>query len=115
MYFFYCVFLYISFKHVNRDLKTWMKTVFQKIGACADSKPRLLGTEECTRGPSYWCKNMETAALCSVSDHNELSMHTIDIFIIQLPCAGKSFLKLAFCPLGRGTLQTPRVGVEEEE
>lgn len=42
--------------------------VFQKIGACPGSKPRLLGTEECTRGPSYWCEDMETAALCSVSN-----------------------------------------------
>lgn len=46
--------------------------VFQKIDACPESKPRLLGSEECTRGPSYWCKNMETAAQCSVSNQDNL-------------------------------------------
>ncbi|XP_043836247.1 prosaposin-like [Dromiciops gliroides] len=41
-----------------------------KIGACpkAASKPPL-GTEQCVWGPSYWCKNMETAAQCNAVEH----------------------------------------------
>lgn len=37
----------------------------QKIGACPSS--HLVGMEVCVRGPSYWCKNAETAAQCQVS------------------------------------------------
>ncbi|XP_068927199.1 prosaposin-like isoform X2 [Petaurus breviceps papuanus] len=41
-----------------------------KIGACpkAPTKP-LLGTERCAWGPSYWCKNMETATQCNAVEH----------------------------------------------
>ena len=30
-------------------------------------KRELLGAKNCTRGPGYWCKNMETAKECDVS------------------------------------------------
>uniref|UniRef100_A0A3Q4AJ94 Uncharacterized protein n=1 Tax=Mola mola TaxID=94237 RepID=A0A3Q4AJ94_MOLML len=40
-----------------------------KVGACPESKHRLLGTEECSWGPDYWCKNMETAARCNAVIH----------------------------------------------
>ncbi|XP_020850194.2 prosaposin-like [Phascolarctos cinereus] len=41
-----------------------------KVGACpkAPAKP-LLGAEQCVRGPSYWYKNMETAAQCNAIEH----------------------------------------------
>ncbi|XP_043837519.1 prosaposin isoform X2 [Dromiciops gliroides] len=41
-----------------------------KIGACPKAAPKpLLGTEQCVWGPSYWCKNMETAAQCNAVEH----------------------------------------------
>uniref|UniRef100_A0A5F8H380 Prosaposin n=1 Tax=Monodelphis domestica TaxID=13616 RepID=A0A5F8H380_MONDO len=41
-----------------------------KIGACPkDASRPLLGTEQCAWGPSYWCKNMETAAQCNAVEH----------------------------------------------
>ncbi|XP_074088881.1 prosaposin [Macrotis lagotis] len=46
-------------------------TLCLKIGACpktAHNKP-LLGTEQCVWGPSYWCKNMETATQCNAIEH----------------------------------------------
>ncbi|XP_078499374.1 prosaposin [Lissotriton helveticus] len=39
-----------------------------KVGAC-ESSAHLLGTKECTYGPSYWCKNMETATTCNAVEH----------------------------------------------
>ncbi|KAM6184842.1 prosaposin [Rhynchocyon petersi] len=36
-----------------------------KVGACPPSHKRLLGTEKCVWGPSYWCQNMETASQCN--------------------------------------------------
>ncbi|OWK07954.1 PSAP [Cervus elaphus hippelaphus] len=39
-----------------------------KIGACPAARKPLLGTEKCVWGPSYWCQNMESAALCNVSN-----------------------------------------------
>uniref|UniRef100_A0A8C3SU87 Prosaposin n=1 Tax=Chelydra serpentina TaxID=8475 RepID=A0A8C3SU87_CHESE len=41
--------------------------VCTKIGACASSKEDLMGEDPCVWGPSYWCKNMETATQCNVS------------------------------------------------
>ncbi|XP_072484346.1 prosaposin isoform X2 [Notamacropus eugenii] len=41
-----------------------------KIKACPKASPKpLLGTEQCVWGPSYWCKNMETAAQCNAVEH----------------------------------------------
>uniref|UniRef100_A0A8D1G2L6 Prosaposin n=1 Tax=Sus scrofa TaxID=9823 RepID=A0A8D1G2L6_PIG len=41
--------------------------VCSKIGACPSAHKPLLGTEKCVWGPSFWCQNMESAALCNVS------------------------------------------------
>uniref|UniRef100_A0A8C4Y5L7 Prosaposin n=1 Tax=Gopherus evgoodei TaxID=1825980 RepID=A0A8C4Y5L7_9SAUR len=41
--------------------------VCTKIGACVSSKEDLMGEDPCVWGPSYWCKNMETATQCNVS------------------------------------------------
>ncbi|XP_032464684.1 prosaposin isoform X1 [Phocoena sinus] len=40
-----------------------------KIGACPSARKPLLGTEKCVWGPSYWCQNMESAALCNAVEH----------------------------------------------
>lgn len=29
----------------------------------------LLGTEQCARGPPYWCQNVKTASLCGAVQH----------------------------------------------
>uniref|UniRef100_A0A670I7Q7 Prosaposin n=1 Tax=Podarcis muralis TaxID=64176 RepID=A0A670I7Q7_PODMU len=41
--------------------------VCAKIGACPSS--HLVGMEVCVRGPSYWCKNAETAAQCQATEY----------------------------------------------
>ncbi|XP_020017808.1 prosaposin [Castor canadensis] len=43
--------------------------VCTKIGACPSARKLLLGTERCVWGPSYWCRNMETATQCNAVDH----------------------------------------------
>nr|XP_006630488.1 PREDICTED: prosaposin isoform X1 [Lepisosteus oculatus] len=43
--------------------------VCTKVGACPDALKSLLGTEECSWGPSYWCKNMDTASRCDAVEH----------------------------------------------
>lgn len=56
---------------------------FQSIGLCANTtvdkkvdtklyfkpsgNPSLLGTKDCTYGPSFWCASKENAARCHVS------------------------------------------------
>ncbi|XP_069466823.1 prosaposin isoform X2 [Ambystoma mexicanum] len=39
------------------------------MASACEGTPHLLGTEECTFGPSYWCKNMETATNCNAVEH----------------------------------------------
>uniref|UniRef100_A0AAR2LAC0 Prosaposin n=1 Tax=Pygocentrus nattereri TaxID=42514 RepID=A0AAR2LAC0_PYGNA len=38
-----------------------------KLGACPEVVQQLLGMEQCSWGPAFWCKNMETATRCNVS------------------------------------------------
>ncbi|KAF3708369.1 Prosaposin Proactivator polypeptide Saposin-A Protein [Channa argus] len=40
-----------------------------KLGACPEVRHRLLGTEQCSWGPAFWCKNMETATRCNAVAH----------------------------------------------
>ncbi|XP_037127600.1 prosaposin isoform X1 [Syngnathus acus] len=40
-----------------------------QVGACPEALRRLLGREQCTFGPSFWCRNMETATQCNAVDH----------------------------------------------
>ncbi|KAJ8359841.1 hypothetical protein SKAU_G00163660 [Synaphobranchus kaupii] len=42
-----------------------------KVGACPEvmAVAKLLGTEKCSWGPAFWCKNMETASRCNAVDH----------------------------------------------
>ncbi|XP_022048059.1 prosaposin isoform X1 [Acanthochromis polyacanthus] len=43
--------------------------VCMKVGACPEAVRRLLGTEQCSWGPAFWCKNMETATQCNAVAH----------------------------------------------
>ncbi|KAI6055388.1 PSAP [Marmota monax] len=43
--------------------------VCSKIGACSSAHKLLLGAERCVWGPSYWCRNVETAAQCNAVEH----------------------------------------------
>lgn len=43
--------------------------VCMKLGACPEVVQRLLGLEQCSWGPAYWCKNVETASRCNALDH----------------------------------------------
>uniref|UniRef100_A0A9J8B6X5 Prosaposin n=1 Tax=Cyprinus carpio carpio TaxID=630221 RepID=A0A9J8B6X5_CYPCA len=43
--------------------------VCMKLGACPEAVQRLLGLEQCSWGPAYWCKNVETASRCNALDH----------------------------------------------
>ncbi|XP_026879158.2 prosaposin isoform X1 [Electrophorus electricus] len=43
--------------------------VCMKLGACPEVVQKLLGLEQCSWGPSFWCKNLETASLCNAVDH----------------------------------------------
>ncbi|XP_048472125.1 prosaposin [Rhincodon typus] len=43
--------------------------VCTKAGLCGAAKQHLLGADKCVWGPSYWCKNMETATQCNAVDH----------------------------------------------
>lgn len=41
--------------------------LMQKLGVCPGALRLLLGVEQCSWGPAFWCKNMETATRCNVS------------------------------------------------
>ncbi|KAE8280479.1 Prosaposin Proactivator polypeptide Saposin-A Saposin-B Saposin-C Saposin-D Precursor [Larimichthys crocea] len=44
--------------------------VCMKVGACPEKREhRLLGTEQCSWGPAFWCMNMETATRCNAVAH----------------------------------------------
>ncbi|XP_008320512.1 prosaposin isoform X2 [Cynoglossus semilaevis] len=43
--------------------------VCTKLGACSEAQQRLLGTEQCSWGPAYWCKNRLTATQCNAVAH----------------------------------------------
>jgi len=45
--------------------------VCMKVGACPEAQAvqRLLGVEQCSWGPAFWCKNMETASRCNAVNH----------------------------------------------
>ncbi|XP_047668144.1 prosaposin-like isoform X2 [Tachysurus fulvidraco] len=40
-----------------------------KLGACPGVQRMLLGLEQCSWGPAYWCKNMDTAIRCNAVNH----------------------------------------------
>uniref|UniRef100_A0A671YST3 Prosaposin n=1 Tax=Sparus aurata TaxID=8175 RepID=A0A671YST3_SPAAU len=66
--------------------------VCMKVGACPEAERRLLGTEQCSWGPAFWCKNMETATRCnpiicrfhvSATDHFPNDMRVVKCQLIS--------------------------------
>ncbi|XP_071987179.1 prosaposin [Engystomops pustulosus] len=43
--------------------------VCEKMSLCSAAQKPLLGSEKCMWGPSYWCKDMETAGRCNAIEH----------------------------------------------
>ncbi|XP_069836727.1 prosaposin [Dendropsophus ebraccatus] len=43
--------------------------VCEKMSLCSNAQKPLLGSEKCMWGPSYWCKDMETAGSCNAIEH----------------------------------------------
>ncbi|XP_075113832.1 prosaposin isoform X2 [Leptodactylus fuscus] len=43
--------------------------VCEKLKLCPNAQKQLLGSEKCMWGPSYWCKDMETAGSCNAIEH----------------------------------------------
>uniref|UniRef100_A0A674EVK7 Prosaposin n=1 Tax=Salmo trutta TaxID=8032 RepID=A0A674EVK7_SALTR len=41
--------------------------VCMKLGVCPEAVQRLLGMEQCSWGPAFWCKDMDSAKRCNVS------------------------------------------------
>ncbi|KAM5141599.1 prosaposin [Mantella aurantiaca] len=44
-------------------------SVCVKMNLCKEVQKPLLGTEKCMWGPSYWCKDLETAGRCNAIEH----------------------------------------------
>lgn len=44
-------------------------TVCVELNVCPGVQKHLLGTEKCMWGPSYWCKDLETAGSCNAIEH----------------------------------------------
>lgn len=90
------------------------------MGACPEAVRRLLGTEQCSWGPAFWCKNAETASRCNVSI--PVAQRGLQPLAVLLTANDSLnvLLRIYFtaclthvCPfLGGGPLQTPRVGIE---
>nr|XP_057915091.1 prosaposin [Doryrhamphus excisus] len=40
-----------------------------KLGACPEAVRRMLGVEQCSLGPSFWCRSMKTATQCDAVAH----------------------------------------------
>ncbi|XP_040293597.1 prosaposin isoform X1 [Bufo bufo] len=45
------------------------KFVCEKLTLCLAARKPLLGSEKCMWGPSYWCKDLETAGSCNAIEH----------------------------------------------
>ncbi|KAK6301405.1 hypothetical protein J4Q44_G00274580 [Coregonus suidteri] len=43
--------------------------VCMKVGVCPEAVRRLLGMEQCSWGPAFWCKDMDTAKRCNAVAH----------------------------------------------
>uniref|UniRef100_A0A8C7JIR0 Prosaposin n=1 Tax=Oncorhynchus kisutch TaxID=8019 RepID=A0A8C7JIR0_ONCKI len=41
----------------------------QKVGLCPEAVQSLLGMDQCSWGPAFWCKNMDSAKLCNAVAH----------------------------------------------
>ena len=89
---------------------------YQKVGACPEAvqKPpqKLLGAEECSWGPAFWCKNMETANRCNVS--SEAAAARGNPQTVGRRGCGAGFYNV-LCLSGGGPLQASRLGINDEE
>ncbi|KAJ3610029.1 hypothetical protein NHX12_022123 [Muraenolepis orangiensis] len=43
--------------------------VCMKVGACPEATRKLLGSERCSWGPAFWCKDIATAQSCNAVAH----------------------------------------------
>ncbi|XP_042157319.1 prosaposin isoform X1 [Oncorhynchus tshawytscha] len=43
--------------------------VCMKVGLCPEAVQSLLGMDQCSWGPAFWCKNMDSAKLCNAVAH----------------------------------------------
>nr|XP_029511790.1 prosaposin-like isoform X3 [Oncorhynchus nerka] len=43
--------------------------VCMKLGVCPEAVQRLLGMEQCSWGPTFWCKDMDSAKRCNAVAH----------------------------------------------
>nr|XP_046213617.1 prosaposin-like isoform X5 [Oncorhynchus gorbuscha] len=43
--------------------------VCMKLGVCSEAVQRLLGMEQCSWGPAFWCKDMDSAKRCNAVAH----------------------------------------------
>ncbi|CAB1353405.1 unnamed protein product [Coregonus sp. 'balchen'] len=43
--------------------------VCMKVGVCPEAVQSLLGMEQCSWGPAFWCKNMDAAKRCNAVAH----------------------------------------------
>uniref|UniRef100_A0AAZ3S2R8 Prosaposin n=1 Tax=Oncorhynchus tshawytscha TaxID=74940 RepID=A0AAZ3S2R8_ONCTS len=43
--------------------------VCMKLGVCPEAVQRLLGMEQCSWGPAFWCKDMDSAKRCNAVAH----------------------------------------------
>lgn len=59
----------------------------------------LLGTEQCARGPPYWCQNVKMASLCGAVSHCQQNVwnkpqmvrHTVVVFFLLPKCHSYPF------------------------
>ncbi|XP_071247460.1 prosaposin isoform X3 [Salvelinus alpinus] len=43
--------------------------VCMRVGLCPEAVQSLLGMDQCSWGPAFWCKNMDSAKLCNAVAH----------------------------------------------
>lgn len=91
----------------------------QKLGACPEAVQRLLGLEQCSWGPAYWCKNVETASRCNVSIVFLPLQNTALCFESDAVLHIKNRLRFncsfCVCVVGLGSLQASRVELKAEQ
>eukprot|EP00918_Siedleckia_nematoides_P099386 GHVU01217426.1.p1 GENE.GHVU01217426.1~~GHVU01217426.1.p1 ORF type:complete len:609 (-),score=77.43 GHVU01217426.1:599-2425(-) len=60
---------YMDPKEVCSMLHLCNKSTSVPMRKLTASKPHLLGTKECTYGPSFWCESMDNAVKCNAISH----------------------------------------------
>ncbi len=78
---------------------------------------RLLGSEQCSWGPAYWCKNVETASRCNVSIVCLVLQKTTLCLNLMLYCTSKAGCDVNVASVfvvGLGSLQASCVELKDE-